>query len=103
MPHSAAAATHDRISGSLNQAANLATQKLDDPNLTDFPLRLSMRDAALIGSETSARLSHALQTAALQDANTVPDAVGQICDEAASKLDELMSDYRKLRMAATLQ
>lgn len=87
----------DRISTSIAQASHLATAALADQNLTDFPLRVSMSDAAQIGHTTQAALQSAMAQAGLQDANTPLPAAQAICETAINSLDQLIIAYTEIR------
>lgn len=88
----------ERIVGSLTTAVKLTRRALDDPQLTDFPLRLTMEDAAKIGEHVAPTLQYQIQAAGLADANTVLLAAAKTCDPALNSLDELIADYTKIRM-----
>ena len=89
--------TSQRIRGNILQSSSLARKALEDINLTDFPLRQSIEDAALIGNDTAASLISQLDAANLQDANITLPAAEQICDSAVSSLNQLMDDYKRIR------
>jgi hypothetical protein len=87
----------ERISTSISKASQLTTAALEDQNLTDFPLRVSMGDAAQIGHTTVAALQSAMAQAGLQDANTPLPAAQEICETAIDSLNQLIANYTEIR------
>ena len=87
----------ERILTSIIGASNLATVALSDQNLTDFPLRLSMTDAAQIGHQTAATLQAEMHRAALKDATIPVPAAEEICATAIGSLNRLIADYTAIR------
>ena len=92
----------DRVITSIKGASKLTESALADLNLTDFPLRLSMEDAAKIGHQTAAYLQSAMGAAGLQDATIPLPAAKDICETAIRSLDELMKDYVEIRKVPSI-
>lgn len=88
----------DRITTSLKDASALARRALDDVNLTDFPLRLAMADAARIGHQTAESLAQRVQTSSAQDANIHIAGTDGTIDHAEAHLTQLIDDYTRLRL-----
>lgn len=88
----------DRITTSLKDASALAKRALDDVNLTDFPLRLAMADAARIGHQTAESLAHQVQTSGALDANIHIAGTDGTIDHAEAHLTQLIDDYSRLRL-----
>lgn len=76
----------------------LAKRALDDVNLTDFPLRLAMADAASIGHQTAGSLAQQVQTSGAQDANVHIAGTDGTIDHAETHLSQLIDDYTRLRL-----
>ena len=91
-----------RITETLNQAVVLTRRALDDITLTDFPLRLAMRDAAQIGEHVAATLAYQVQQSGLTDANIVLGAAANTVDPALNTINQLMEDYTELRRQSPL-
>jgi hypothetical protein len=87
----------DRITISLKEASALVRRALEDVNLTDFPLRLAMADAARIGYQTAESLGHQVQTSGTQDANIHIAGTDGTIDHADAHLTQLIDDYTRLR------
>ena len=92
----------DRILTTITEASKLTTEALLDRNLTDFPLRLSMKDAAKIGHTTVAEIQAAMAQAALQDANTPLPAAKAITETALIALRKLIADYTAIRQVLSV-
>lgn len=88
----------DRITTSLKEASALAKRALDDVNLTDFPLRLAMADAAKIGHQTAESLAQQVQSSGAQEANTHVTGTDGTIDHAEAHLNQLIDDYTRLRL-----
>ncbi|MDK2756136.1 MAG: hypothetical protein KYX66_05310 [Blastomonas fulva] len=88
----------DRITTSLKDASALAKRALDDVNLTDFPLRLAMADAARIGHQTAESLAQQVQSSGALDADIHIAGTDGTIDQAEVRLTQLIDDYSRLRM-----
>lgn len=92
----------DRITTSLKEASALAKRALDDVNLTDFPLRLAMADAARIGHQTAESLAQQVQTSGVSDANIHIAGTDGTIDHAEAHLTRLIDDYSRMRLLPTI-
>ncbi len=91
--------TSERIFRALDKSIELSRRALTDLNLTDFPLRFAIEDAASIGATTSAKLKADLAAANLQEANqALPTAEGD-CNLALESIDKLIDSYTQIRKA----
>ena len=83
--------------GNIKKASDIAHIALQDPGLTDFPLRNATDQAMAIANRTAAAITNKRREySAITGDAQIPE-VDATCKAAVAELDQIISDFRNLR------
>lgn len=87
----------DRLASNVDEAKDLAFRAAGDANLSDFALKMAMRDAGNIADDFLGRLHFAVHNADVPTADDVITSLAGDRQNAMASLAELINDYTLLR------